>query len=176
MAFSRCRIAPSFPEKQVVPFFKFLIKDEALGDRSPDVRLSVTGWRCHHRPSYGVPNWLGCCTHLAGPSSTNETGDEIKEAVAIPFGREARHLAASDPRISSVVDRLVEALQTPSEQVQMAVSDCLVPLVTLMGEDRCGLLIDQLFKALFDMPKYVALGLRVSGRHQGVWEWYDEAP
>ena len=38
----------------------------------------------------------------------------------------------------------------------MAVSDCLVPLVTLMGKDRSGQLIDALFKTLFDVPEYAA--------------------
>ena len=42
--------------------------------------------------------------HLAGPSPTNETGDQIKEAVGILFGRIARHLDASDPRFPSIVD------------------------------------------------------------------------
>jgi hypothetical protein len=65
--------------------------------------------------------------HLGGPGPANETGDQIKEAVVILFGRVARHLDASDTRIPSIVDRLVEALKTPAEQVQIAVSDCLVP-------------------------------------------------
>ncbi|KAF8417734.1 hypothetical protein L210DRAFT_3580493 [Boletus edulis BED1] len=90
-------------------------------------------------------------SQLAGLLSTFETGDQIKEAVVILFGRAAWHA-----RILGIVDRLVDALQTPAEQVQMTVSDCLVPLVTLMGEDRSGQLINGLFKTLFDAPKYAA--------------------
>jgi len=154
------RLAPSFPETQVESFFRFLIQDEALGDRSADVRREMLQAGAavidHHGASHLAGLLSAFETHLAGASPANETGDQIKEAVVILFGRSARHLAASDPRIPGIVDRLVEALQTPSEQVQMAVSDCLVPLVTLMGEDRSAQLIDALFKTLFDAPKYAA--------------------
>jgi hypothetical protein len=154
------RLAPSFPATQVEPFFKFLIQDEALGDRSSDVRREMLRAGAavidHHGASQRAGLLSAFETHLAGPSSANETGDQIKEAVVILFGRAARHLAASDARIPGIVDRLGEALQTPAEQVQMAVSDCLVPLVTLMGEARSGQLIDVLFKTLFDAPKYAA--------------------
>ncbi|KAG9126171.1 translational activator of GCN4, partial [Ceratobasidium sp. 392] len=34
-------VAPSFTETEVVPFFEFLIKDEALGDRHPTVRRNM---------------------------------------------------------------------------------------------------------------------------------------
>ncbi|KAH0828924.1 armadillo-type protein [Lanmaoa asiatica] len=154
------RLAPSFPETQVEPFFKFLIQDEALGDRSSDVRREMLQAGAAVIDHHGASQLAGLLsafeTYLAGPSPAHEAGDQIKEAVVILFGRAARHLAASDARIPSIVDRLVEALQTPAEQVQMAVSDCLVPLVTLMGEGRSGQLIDQLFKTLFDASKYAA--------------------
>ncbi|KAF8131842.1 armadillo-type protein [Boletus edulis] len=160
IALAFAQLAPSFPETQVEPFFRFLIQDEALGDRSADVRRDMLHAGAAVIDYHGASQLAGLLstfeTHLAGPSPATETGDQIKEAVVILFGRAARHLAASDARIPGIVDRLVDALQTPAEQVQMAVSDCLVPLVTLMGEDRSGQLIDGLFKTLFDAPKYAA--------------------
>ena len=45
-------------------------------------------------------------THFSGPSSANETGDQIKQAVVLLLGRAARHLAASDPRISGTDGRV----------------------------------------------------------------------
>ena len=146
------RLALSFPATQIEPFFKFLIQDEALGDRSSDVQWEMLQ-ACmavinHHGASQCAGLLSVFKTHLAGPSSANETRDQIKEAVVILFGRAVRHLAASDVCIPGI-----EALQALAEQVQMAMSDCLVPLVTLMGEDRSRL-IDTLFKTLFDAPKY----------------------
>jgi HEAT repeat protein len=91
-------------------------------------------------------------SQLARPSTT-ETGDHIKEAVIILFGRVARHLDASDARVSKIVDRLVEALKTPSEQVQLAVAECLSPLAPLT-RSRLPSLVDQLFQDLFHGEKY----------------------
>jgi hypothetical protein len=69
--------------------------------------------------------------HLGGPSPATETSDQIKEAVVILFGRVARHLEPTDLSNTNNRDPLVEALRTPAEQVQMAVSECLAPLVKL---------------------------------------------
>jgi len=82
--------------------------------------------------------------HLAQQGLSSKTDDYIKEAVVILFGRVARHLEASDKRIPDIVDRLVDALKTPAEQVQMAVSECLSPLVKLM-RPRLASLVDNLF-------------------------------
>ncbi|KAF9234000.1 armadillo-type protein [Melanogaster broomeanus] len=153
------QLAPSFPDTAVESFFNFLIQDEALGDRSPEVRREMLQAGTTIVDYHGAFRLAGLLStfenYLAGPSSANETGDQIKEAVVILFGRAARHLEAADNRIPSIVDRLVEALKTPAEQVQMAVSDCLVPLVKLMG-DRSEQLMDHLFDELFNAPKYAA--------------------
>ncbi|EIW80197.1 ARM repeat-containing protein [Coniophora puteana RWD-64-598 SS2] len=152
-------LAPSFTPDQVEPFFVFLIKDEALGDRTPEVRRSMLQAGTAIIDQHGADRLAGLLKtfeeHLGGPSPANETGDQIKEAVVILFGRLARHLDASDERIPSIVDRLVEALKTPSEQVQMAVSECLTPLVALM-RPRAKALVDHLFTELFDAPRYAA--------------------
>ncbi|KIJ63493.1 hypothetical protein HYDPIDRAFT_175892 [Hydnomerulius pinastri MD-312] len=152
-------LAPSFPDAQVELFFKFLIQDEALGDRSPEVRRGMLQAGTAVVDYHGASRLSGLLStfenHLAGPSPSSETGDQIKEAVVILFGRAARHLNPSDKRIPSIVDQLVEALKTPAEQVQIAVSDCLVPLVKLMG-DRSKQLIDHLFDELFNGSKYAA--------------------
>ena len=67
----------------------------------------------------------------------------------------ARHLDSSDDRIPQVVERLVEALNTPSELVQSAVADCLPPLVQGMGEE-VEYLVDQLFSTLTTGAKYAS--------------------
>ncbi len=63
---------------------------------------------------------------------STEAGDYLTEAVVILFGRVTRHLDPSETRIPTIVDKLVEALKTPAEQVQITVSDCLSPLVRLI--------------------------------------------
>ena len=91
-------------------------------------------------------------SHLSRPSST-EGGDHIKTALVILLGRTARHLDAEDPRIPNVVSRLISALKTPSEQVQVAVSECLAPLVRFLDKSLPKL-IEDLLKELVDAPKY----------------------
>ncbi|KAG1734519.1 armadillo-type protein [Suillus lakei] len=176
-------LAQSFTEDQIEPFFVFLIGDGALGDRSPDVRRSMLRAGTAVIDLHGSKRLAGLLStfeeHLGGPSPANETGDQIKEAVVILFGRVARHLDASDTRIPSIVDRLVEALKTPAEQVQIAVSDCLVPLVKLMGPG-VRKLVNNLFEELFDGSKYAsrrgaAYGLAgtIKGLGVGAMKEYD---
>ncbi|KAH6885450.1 translational activator GCN1, partial [Coprinopsis sp. MPI-PUGE-AT-0042] len=126
------QLAPSFPESEIEAFFHFLIQSEALGDRAPEVRRGMLNAGTTHLE-----------TQLGKPSTT-ETEDFIKEGVVILFGRVARHLDASDSRIPDVVDRL---------GVQIAVAECISPLVKLM-KTRLPSLVDQLFQDLFQGEKY----------------------
>jgi hypothetical protein len=152
-------LAPTITTTEVEPFFAFLINDEALGDRTPEVRRGMlnagTAVIDLHGSTRLAPLITMFETHLGGPSPATETGDHIKEAVVILFGRVARHLQPTDPRIPAIVDRLVEALRTPAEQVQIAVSDCLAPLVKLM-RSRIGQLVNNLLNELSTAPKYAA--------------------
>ena len=129
-------LAPAFTPEDVEPFFKFLIQDQALGDRHADVRRGML--RCGTtvidlHGSTRLPELIAMFeAELASTGPATETSDQIKEAVVILIGRLARHLDPSDSRLPSIVERLVGALKTPAEQVQMAVSECLSPLVKVM--------------------------------------------
>ncbi|KAI0077211.1 ARM repeat-containing protein [Panus rudis PR-1116 ss-1] len=152
-------IAPSFTEATVVPFFKFLIENEALGDRHPDVRRGMLNAGTAVIDLHGQKALADLISifeeYLGNPGPGSETSDYIKEAVVILFGRVARHLDPSDQRIPKIIQRLVDALKTPSEQVQIAVSDCLSPLVQIQPS-LVPTLIDGLFDELFNAPKYAA--------------------
>lgn len=151
------RLSPLFSLAEVEPFFKFLIQDQALGDRTPDVRRGMLHAGTSVIDLHGSKHLAVLIsifeTHLGQPSPATEADDHIKEAVVILFGRVARHLDSTDPRIPGIVDRLVEALKTPAEQVQIAVSDCLSPLVKLM-RPRLPQLVDNLFDSLLYSSKY----------------------
>ena len=126
-------LAPIFSEEVTVPFFNFLVKEEALGDRSAEVRRGMLNAGSAVIDYHGSRHLAELITmfetHLAGPPLTSEAADFIQEAVVISFGRVARHLDSSDARLPTILARLVESLKTPSEQVQYAVADCLAPLV-----------------------------------------------
>ncbi|KAH9485783.1 eIF-2-alpha kinase activator gcn1 [Psilocybe cubensis] len=151
------QLASSFTDSEIEPFIKFLIEDQALGDRAPEVRRGMLAAGTQVIDLHGASRLAALVAifedRLGKSSYTSETDDFIKEAVVILLGRVARHLEASDSRVTEIVDRLVDALKTPSEQVQIAVSECLSPLVTLM-RPRLPTLVDTLFDDLFNAPKY----------------------
>ncbi|PLW26864.1 hypothetical protein PCANC_23865, partial [Puccinia coronata f. sp. avenae] len=61
----------------------------------------------------------------------------------------ARHIRTDDKRLKEVITRLVDALKTPSEVVQSAVSDCLPPLLRLRKEQEFSI-VNRLRDALED--------------------------
>lgn len=152
-------LASPLSEEELVPFFKFLIDDEALGDRHPDVRkrmLEAGTMAIELHGKSQLPALISIFeAFLASERSVSEAQDNIRQAVVILLGSLAQHLPPSDPRVSSVITRLVETLKTPSEIVQEAVADCLSPLATLIAND-VGALIDQLYNDLTTSPKYAS--------------------
>ena len=152
-------LGASFTEDQIEPFFAFLIRDQALGDRTADVRKGMLSAGTTVIDLHGATRLAALIKifedFLAQSGSSSETDDFIKEAVIILFGRVARHLEPSDQRIPGIVNRLVDALKTPAEQVQIAVSECLSPLVTHM-RPTLSRLVDQLFEELFNGVKYAS--------------------
>ncbi|KAL1405501.1 translational activator of GCN4 [Vanrija albida] len=152
------KLVPLIPESDVVAILDFLIKKEALGDRHEEVRRNMLNAAVALVETHGGQDVSGLMAmfegHL-GQKSTSQTSDYIKEALVILFGRLAGHLDASDERIPKVVDRLVEALNTPSELVQSAVAECLPALVVGMS-DEVEYLVDRLFSTLTTGKTYAA--------------------
>jgi hypothetical protein len=149
--------APLFLEEQVIPFFHFLVQEEALGDRHPDVRRRLLEAGMLVIQLHGRNHIAGLIsafeTYLGAQPSGTDAGDHIRQAVVILLGAVAQHLQKSDQRIKDVVSRLIEALKTPSEVVQESVADCLTPLAPLI-EDDIGKIIDRLYSDLTTGPKY----------------------
>jgi HEAT repeat protein len=152
-------LAPAFSEEATIPFFNFLINEGGLSDRSTEVRRGMLDAGSAVIEFHGARHLTELITmfeqYLAGPPPTSEAADFIQEAVVILFGRVARHLDPSDPRLPTILARLVEALKTPSEQVQYAVADCLAPLVKVT-QSFAPQLANQLLDELFTSPKYAA--------------------
>jgi hypothetical protein len=152
-------LASLFMDDELEPFFTFLIEQEALGDRRSEVRRAMLASAMEVIDLHGAARLTVLLSmfekRLTTSGSAPETDDFIKEAVVILLGRVARHLASTDERVPAIVARLVEALKTPSEQVQIAVSDCLAPLVNTMQGSSADL-ITQLLDELFNAPKYAS--------------------
>ncbi|KZV66749.1 ARM repeat-containing protein [Peniophora sp. CONT] len=153
-------LAPLLADGDVVPLFQFLIDEPAaLGDRHADVRRAMLEGGTAAVDAHGsehLPELIAMFEgHLARSHPRSESADYVQEAVVVLVGRVARHLKEGDKRLPSIVDRLVDALKTPSEQVQVAVGDCLAPLVRTTRGDAPKL-VQKLLDELFNAPKYAA--------------------
>ncbi|CAK9780191.1 putative regulation of translational elongation-related protein [Cutaneotrichosporon oleaginosum] len=153
------KVAAMVPDSQVTSLLDFLIQKEALGDRHEEVRRTMLSAATALVDIHGGKDVAGLMAMFEkelAKSSKSQASDYIKEAVVILFGRLAGHLDPSDERIPKVVERLVEALNTPSELVQSAVADCLPALVQGMSSEETEYLVDRLFSTLTTGSKYAA--------------------
>lgn len=80
-------LATSFTSENVVPFFDFLVKAEALGDRSAAVRrgmldagAAIIDVQGHSKLGELIKTFETCLGH---PATGTEAGDHISEAVVI---------------------------------------------------------------------------------------------
>lgn len=75
-----------------------------------------------------------CCASFFSLSScvadeTPQEYDNRHEAAVVLLGAVGKHLSKEDPLVLNIADSLVTALRVPSESVQRAVADGLVPLI-----------------------------------------------
>ncbi|KAL7109894.1 hypothetical protein ACP275_06G203700 [Erythranthe tilingii] len=86
-------------------------------------------------------------------ASDEEKYDLVREGVVVFTGALAKHLSKDDPKVHTVVEKLLEVLNTPSEAVQRAVSTCLSPLMQ-SKEEEAAALISRLLGQLMKNDKY----------------------
>lgn len=146
-------LAPMFkPSESIETFFKFAVTERALGDQDSIVRSEIQDAGMHIINLYGKSNVEILIqifeSTLEEADEKSKTQDNVKEATIILYGSLARHLDIGDQRIENTVSRLLKALDTPSEDVQYAVSECIAPLVQFT-EDNLNEYFDALFEKLF---------------------------
>ncbi|KAG0031837.1 translational activator of GCN4 [Podila clonocystis] len=150
-------IAPLMTANDLQPFAEFLIRQDALGDRSGDVRQGMLEAGLAMITAHGAENVHSLIpvfeNYLSEPARNSETHDRIRESAVILFGALARHLDASSPKIPSAVQKLIETLNTPSEPVQVAVANCLPGLVKCIP-DQVPDLLKSLMDKTFHSKKY----------------------
>lgn len=135
----------------------FLIEGEALGDRNEKVQRLMLDAGLAAVNANGktyVRALLDIVSHyLSKPPKASEAHDRIRESCVILLGTLAQHLETTDPMIPEVIAKLIETLKTPSETVQMAVSECLPALIKGTKHD-VHKLVEQLLHQLYTSPKY----------------------
>ncbi|KAJ5770721.1 uncharacterized protein N7511_002772 [Penicillium nucicola] len=111
-------------------------------------------------------------TTLETSDKDSESSDKLNEAVVVLYGSVATHLKADDPRLQTVVQKLLAALDTPSESVQYAVAECLPPLIRL-NTSKTSQYVEELFDPLFNAKSFppqrgAAFGLAAIVCGQGI--------
>ncbi|CAO3631190.1 unnamed protein product [Mucor hiemalis] len=150
-------VAPSMQLENASSFCKFLIVDQALGDRNEQVRKRMLEAGMAAINAYGkvdVEEFLETFeNYLNSKTDNSDVQDHIRQAVVILYGGAAGYLSPGDEKVSTAVEKLIETLDTPSETVQSAVADCLPPLIK-MCKDEVPRLIKSLLNKLFKGEKY----------------------
>ncbi|KAG7193940.1 translational activator of GCN4 [Scheffersomyces spartinae] len=151
-------LSPLISDQQTISkIFNFLVDEKALSDKEDLVHqeLQEAGVEIikEHGSKYMetlIPIFEDC---LSAKDDGSKTQDRIRESVIILYGALARHLSSDDDqRLISIVERLIKTLDTPSEDVQYAIAECLAPLVPSFEYKLQGY-FDQLFETLFTSPK-----------------------
>lgn len=132
----------------VTKLAEFLVQDGALGDREPLVRQEMKEAGIALITKHGANN-VELLIPIFEESLSAKTASSIKENVIILYGTLARHLNSEDDRIHTIIARLIATLDTPSSDVQQAVSACLSPLVP-MFKSRAEEYISDLMTKLLD--------------------------
>lgn len=176
IAYAFAGMGTTFKSSALVPFVHFLIENGALADRNDTVRNGFIDAASNLITLNGegqVESLMQLFEEfLEGPDRNSKTFDKVNEAVIILYGATARHLPSGDARLPKVVQRLLITLQTPSEDVQYAVSMCLPPLVQASKEtagDYIEQMMDELLKArTYPAQRGAAYGLAGIVKGRGV--------
>lgn len=140
-------------QEAVQKIFHFLVDRETLGDKEDlvcqellEVGVDIIKQHGLDHVEILIPVFEKC---LAQADTASKKQDRIRESVIILYGSLGRHLDASDERLTIIVDRLLATLDTPSEDVQYAVSECIAPLVKSF-ESKLQEHLDALFEKLWN--------------------------
>ena len=154
VALSLKALAGLFDHAKLVEFSRFLIDEGTLADRNSLVREEIIDAATAIITEQGAKHVEELMQIFEGtleaPDDGSAVRDRINEAVIILYGALGRHLQAGDPRIATVVERLLSTLNVPSETVQYAVAECLPPLIRASRQkasEYIGQMLDRLFTA-----------------------------
>ncbi|KAJ6791105.1 protein ILITYHIA [Iris pallida] len=142
--------------KDLPVIMTFLIS-RALADSNMDVRCRMINAGIMIIDKHGKENvpllFPVFESYLNKKASDEKQYDLVREGVVIFTGALAKHLAKEDPKVHIVVEKLVDVLNTPSEAVQRAVSDCLSPLMISKHEEG-QTLVSRLLERLMKSDNY----------------------
>ncbi|TYZ62730.1 hypothetical protein PybrP1_001423 [[Pythium] brassicae (nom. inval.)] len=147
-------LSASFAKETVMDVVAFVI-EHGLGDSNANVRTQMrkTGIQVVDTCGGGsnTAPLLQAFEHFLDqkPSAAQDHTiyDHQREGVVVCLGALAKHMDKTDPKVSSIVDSLLDALNIPAESVQRSVAACLTPLVPAVKARSTAILDDLLRRA-----------------------------
>lgn len=152
-------MAQQFQGDLVVEIIQFLIDNGPLVDKNSRVRQQMTEAGTAVIACRGQERVEKLMDVLELTLETSDKGskqsDWLNESVIVLYGSLARHLEPGDKRVSIIIQKLLDALPTPSENVQYAVAECLPPVIRL-SSDSIDRYVQELLSQLFQSKSYAA--------------------
>ncbi|GFQ96680.1 eIF-2-alpha kinase activator GCN1, partial [Trichonephila clavata] len=149
------KMAPFLRTEQVISLMSFFVS-EGLGDRNAAVRKHMVDAAVAITDVHGkdaLPELLPIFDDFLDKAPNDSSYDSVRQSIVILMGTLARHLDKDDDRVKPIIIKLIEALSTPSQQVQEAVANCLPPLVPAI-KDEAPNLVSTLLNLLLESNNY----------------------
>jgi hypothetical protein len=155
VAITISKIAQFYDLETVEKVMQFMVSS-GLRDRSEIVHKEMLASSLAIVDIHGkesVATLLPVFEDFLDKAPNNSQFDNIRMAVVILMGSLARHLDKEDSRIEPIVQRLLGALSTPSQQVQEAVANCIPHLIPSV-KDQAPEIVKKLMNQLVKSDKY----------------------
>lgn len=155
VAIALCQIAQFFSLQSVDRVMQFMVAS-GLRDRDEIVHKEMLAAALAVVDLHGketTENLLPVFERFLDKAPKTSTYDNVRQAVVILMGSLARNLDKDDERIRPIVKRLLDALSTPSQQVQEAVANCLPHLMPFVKDDA-NQMVKKLMQQLVKSEKY----------------------
>jgi HEAT repeat protein len=131
------KLVPYYDAQMVKKITDFVVP-KALDDRNEVVRQHVLDATLQMVNVHGketAADLLPVFEKFLDQSAKSAKFDNARQSVVILIGSMAKHLDPDDPKVRPIIKQLILALNTPSQQVQEAVAQCLPPLVPSIKEE-----------------------------------------
>nr|XP_019554630.2 eIF-2-alpha kinase activator GCN1 [Aedes albopictus] len=155
VAIALSHVAPFLTEELVNSLTQFMVST-GLRDREEIVHkemLAASLAIVEHHGKESVSYLLPTFEKFLDEAPNNSDYDNIRQAVVILMGSLARHLDRDDERIQPIVNRLLAALSTPSQQVQESVANCIPHLIPSVKE-QAPQMVKKMMQQLVKSEKY----------------------
>lgn len=111
---------------------------------------------------------------------SQEVADKVREGLIVLLGTVAKNLDSDSATVVNVIQTLIHTLDTPSHRVQVAVADCLAPLMhpDMEATDYINTCLNNLVHTDFAVRKGGAFGLgsMIKGLKPSALKTYDVMP